>query len=151
MIKLWIDIQIFCFRSKKTELTSSIRQKVVGIGISLCFSNGWKRKKDEYWIKLDVYTWFYLGLEVFWKKGENRLLNFEEFRSGRGNCFYLSALKKTRLRNFFVACIWVLQYLHEFFHDTNFALSFYTLILCLSCFITSIIIKILIAKIIISY
>ena len=48
-----------------------------------------------------------LGLEVFWKKGENKLLNVEEFRggSGGGTCVDLSALKTFRLRHSFVAYI----------------------------------------------
>ena len=35
-------------------------------------------------MKLDDYIWLDLGLEVFWKKGENRLLNVKEFRGGSG-------------------------------------------------------------------
>ena len=71
-----------------------------------------------------MYTWLDLGIKVFWRKGENSLLNVEEFcgGSGEGNRVDLSALKTFRLRHSFVQCILVLQYLHEFFHDTNFGL-----------------------------
>ena len=48
-----------------------------------------------------------LGLEVFWRKGENSLLNVEKFRGGSGGANYvdLSALKTFRLRISLVAFI----------------------------------------------
>ena len=51
--------------------------------------------------------WLDLGLEVFWRRGEKCLLNFEEFLGVTvgGNWVDLSILKIFRLRHSFVACI----------------------------------------------
>ena len=51
--------------------------------------------------------WLDLGLGVFWRKGENSLLNVEEFLggSGGGNWVDLSTFKIFRLCHSFVACI----------------------------------------------
>ena len=62
-----------------------------------------------------------LGLGVFWIKGENSLLNVEEFRggSGGGNWVDFSTFKIFHLRHSFVACIYVLQILQEFSQGIN--------------------------------
>ena len=75
-------------------------------GNSLGFWKGCKRKIGLILDKC-AHMWFDLGLEVFLKKGENCLLNFEEFPGGSegGNWFDLSTFKICRLRHFFVACI----------------------------------------------